>query len=231
MEACLSRGRRGLWGSWTPRLPPSSLRPAAPASPRAGASHCEQWVAPSCFLAAPLLIDAPLSLFFMGFVAFLPRCGPPRPALCSSLLWQGLSLAVSPSSLPVALSSAPAPAPWAGEARTCWPVSQGPLPHLQVQTKLPPGTSRRLPACPAPRALWPSVKDSSPERLLCPFGWTRACLAASVTAFGPQVWPPPFLIHGTDEALCFLGSLYGLQRSYMDDVSLHLHGRLGRWIP
>lgn len=54
----------------------------------------------------------------------VPRCGPSRPALCSSLLWQGLSLAVSPSGLPVALSPAPAPVPWAGEARTCWPVSQ-----------------------------------------------------------------------------------------------------------
>lgn len=86
----------------------------------------------------------------MGCVAFLPRCGPSRPALCSSLLWQGLSLAVSPSGLPVALSPAPAPVPWAGEARTCWPVSQGSLPQFQVETRTPPGTSRWLPACPRP---------------------------------------------------------------------------------
>ena len=42
---------------------------------------CEQWVAPSCFLAAPLLIGAPLSLFFMGCVAFLPRCSKAGPLL------------------------------------------------------------------------------------------------------------------------------------------------------
>lgn len=167
----------------------------------------------------------------MGCVAFLPRCGPSRPALCSSLLWQGLSLAVSPSGLPVALSPAPAPVPWAGEARTYWPVSQGSLPQFQVETRTPPGTSRWLPACPRPppppRAPWLSVKDTGQERILCPFGWTRACLAASVAAFGPQVWPPPFLIHSMDEALCFVGSLYGSQRSYVDDVSFHLHSRLG----
>ena len=42
---------------------------------------CEQWVAPSCFLAAPLLIGAPPSLFFMGCVAFLPRCSKAGPLL------------------------------------------------------------------------------------------------------------------------------------------------------
>lgn len=153
-----------LWGSWTPRLPPSRLRPAAPASPRAGASHREQWVAPSSFLAAPLLIDAPPSLFFMGCVAFLPRCGPPRPALCSSLLWQGLSLAVSPSSLPVALSS----------------------PLLRLPGPVRPGLSGPPPRAPCPTFRY---KPNSPLALL---GGSLPALPArppSTLALGQGEWP------------------------------------------
>lgn len=179
MEACLSRGRRGrLCGSWTPCLLPSRLHPAAPTSPRAGASLCEQWVAPSCFLAAPLLIGVPPSLFFMGCVAFVPRCGPSRPALCSGLLWQGLSLAVSPSGLPVALSPAPAPVPWAGEARTCWPVSQGSLPQFQVETRTPPGTSRWLPACRPPPSTLALGQGPWPRKAPLPF-WMDSRLSCS----------------------------------------------------
>ena len=108
------------------------------------------------------------------------------------------------------------------------PSPRVPFPSFREKLGLPLALLSGSLLAPAPRAPWLSIKDTGQERLLCPSGWTHTCLVASVAAFGPQVWPPPFLIRGTDEALCFVRSLYGSQRSYMDDVSFHLHGRLGR---
>lgn len=105
------------------------------------------------------------------------------------------------------------------EARTLWPGSQGPRPQFQVETVLFLGTCQWLPALPEhpgprPRTVAKKGSTALSDSLLSPLENPSACCflvpawghkwtpfqlpqapgpAAGLTAFGAQLWPPPFL--------------------------------------
>lgn len=82
---------------------------------------------------------------------------------------------------------------------------QGSLPQFQVETRDSP-RHFSWPLAAAPEHSWLSVKDPGPRMLLLAL-WmdSRSVLQQVWLLWGPQVWLPPFLAHGMDEALCFVG--------------------------